>query len=231
MRKILMTVIVVAAVIGVGVGIGWLAGRGTVTPPPVVAQTPPPDASPANPISNSRDDAQPMPLQNPPAHATPIVASQPPPAVQTDAVAQVATNTPVSTNWEDTIDSIVGSDDADTNKVKQLFALFPKLPPDGQEEAVQHLSNLVEDDNYSQLGALLKNDSLSEGVLDELLADLLNRPNSLKLPMLLDLAQDPNNAKSAESKDLLELYLGDDYGTDWSKWHSSMIDWMTNNPD
>lgn len=225
-----MAVIIVAAVIGMGVGIGWLAGRGSVTLPPVVAQTPP-DNTGGNHGSSPTDDAQSMPVQTAPLHDAPIVAPQPAPPVQTDAVAQAGTNLPASTNWEDSIDAIVGSDDADTNKVKQLFALFPKLPPDGQEEAVQHLSNLVEDTNYAQLGALMTNDSLSEGVLDELLADLLNRPNSLKLPMLLDLAQDPDNAKSAEAKDLLELYLGDDYGTNWSTWQSSMNTWMQQNPD
>lgn len=227
MRKILMTVIIVGAVVGVGVGIGWLASRGTVTPPPV-AQTPP-DTTAGNHASTASDDAQSMPVQTAPPHDAPIVA--PPSSVQTDSIAQVATNLPGSTNWEDTIDAIVGSDDADTNKVKQLFALFPKLPPDGQEEAVQHLSNLVEDTNYAQLGALMTNDSLSEGVLDELLADLLNRPNSTKLPMLLDLAQDPNNAKSAEAKDLLELYLGEDYGDNPIAWQTNMNIWLTNNPD
>lgn len=227
MRKILMTIIIVVAVVGVGVGIGWLAGRGTVTPPPV-AQSPP-DNTAGSHASPGSDDAQSMPVQTAPLHDAPIVA--PPPSVQTNSIAQVATNLPGSTNWEDSIDAIVGSDEDDTNKVKQLFALFPKLPPDGQEEAVQHLSNLVDDTNYAQLGALMTNDSLSEGVLDELLADLLNRPNSTKLPMLLDLAQDPDNAKSAEAKDLLELYLGDDYGDNWTAWQTSMNNWMTNNPD
>ena len=220
-----MVAVLIVAVVGIGIGVGLLAGRGTVAPPPVV-QASAPDPT-ANTSSSASDNPQPIATQNS-SQQTIVV---PPPAVQTDMVTQVATNPPASTNWEDTIDSIVGSDDADTNKVKQLFELFPKLPPDGQEEVVQHLSNLVEDTNYAQLGALMTNDSLSEGVLDELLADLLNRPNSVKLPMLLDVAQDPDNVKNSEAKDLLELYLGDDYGTNWSAWQTSMNNWMTQNPD
>ena len=135
------------------------------------------------------------------------------------------------TNWEDKIDDIVGSDDADTNKVKQLFALFPTLPPDGQEEVVQHLSNLVDDDAYAPLGELLKNAKLPEGVLDELLADVLNRPNNLKLPLLLDVASNPDHAKHDEAKDLLELYLGDDYGSDWSQWGQHLTNWLQQNPE
>ncbi len=216
----------IVVVVVLGIGVGLLASHGTVAPPPVA---PVAVADPApNPSPSAPDNTQPIVSQNLSQQTNPIVIPQP--AVQTDMVAQ-ATNPPASTNWEDSIDSIVGSDDADTNKVKQLFALFPKLPPDGQEEVVQHLSNLVEDENYAQLGALMTNNTLSEGVLDELLADLLNRPNSLKLPMLLDVAQDPDNSKSSEAKDLLELYLGDDYGTNWSNWGSSVTNFMSQNPD
>ena len=89
----------------------------------------------------------------------------------------------------------------------------------------------MEDDNYSQLGDLLKNDKLPEGVLDELLADVLNRPNILKLPLLLDVASDSSHAKKDEAKDLLELYLGEDYGTDWNSWGQHMTNWMQQNPD
>jgi hypothetical protein len=152
--------------------------------------------------------------------------------VQTNPVAQVSTNAAANTNWEDNVDDIVGSDDPDTNKVARLFALFPTLPPDGQEEVVQHLSNLVEDENYSQLGQLLTNASLPQGVLDELMSDVLNRPNGLKLPMLLSVGQDPNNPEHDEAKDLLELYLGEDPSTNnWNGAPDLIKKWLQQNPD
>lgn len=152
--------------------------------------------------------------------------------VQTNPIAQASTNLPANTNWEDSVDDIVGSDDADTNKVSRLFALFPTLPPDGQEEVVQHLSNLVEDENYAQLGNLLTNNSLPQGVLDELMSDVLNRPNSLKLPMLLAVGQDPNNPEHDEAKDLLELYLGEDPSTNnWNGAPDLLKNWLQQNPD
>jgi len=55
---------------------------------------------------------------------------------------------------------------------------------------------------------------LPETVLDVLMADALNRPNGVKLPLLLEVAQNPDNAKAGEAKDLLELYLDGDYGSD-----------------
>ncbi|HEX5315607.1 MAG TPA: hypothetical protein VFX22_03065, partial [Candidatus Kapabacteria bacterium] len=162
----------------------------------------------------------------------PTVVTSQPVAIAQPTNILAATNTSGSdTNWEEKIDDIVGSDDPDTNKVQKLYALFPKLPPDGQEEVAQHLSNLVDDEDYAPLGEMLKNDKLSEGVLDELLADVLNRPNNLKLPLLLQVASDADHAKHDEAKDLLELYLGEDYGTDWNSWGQHLTNWMQQNPD
>ena len=114
--------------------------------------------------------------------------------------------------------------------MKQLYALFPTLPPEGKEEVVQHLSNLVEDEDYPPLSRLLADPKLPEDVLDVLMADLLNRPNTIKLPMFLELAFVPDHPKAEEAKDLLELYLDEDYGTDKVKWEEAMQKWLKN-PD
>lgn len=224
-----MVVVVVVAIIAVGVGVGLLAGHGSGGLSPTNTQT---SANP-EPGPSHAAITHPTPVaQQPSVEVNPILTNEPTPIVQTSNFAAAATNSAITeTNWEEKIDDIVGSDEPDTNKVKQLFTLFPKLPEDGQEEAAQHLSNLVDDDDYAQLGDLLKNDKLPEGVLDELLADVLNRPNNLKLPLLLDVASDSNHAKKDEAKDLLELYLGEDYGSDWNSWGQHMTNWMQQNPD
>src|SRR6185312_8099876 len=166
--KIFIGVIVLVAIVGIGVGVGLLAGHNSATTLPVAdAQDSGPSTAPV-----TTHPTQPAPAPNP----VPIERTSAPveiaPIVQASNMAPPSTNVAeTDTNWEDKIDDIVGSDDADTNKVKQLFALFPTLPPDGQEEVVQHLSNLVDDDAYAPLGELLKNAKLPEGVLDELLAD------------------------------------------------------------
>jgi hypothetical protein len=226
--KILITTLVVAAVIGVGVGVGFLAGSGPghVPPPAPMVEHSEPQTAPTVVRSST-------PPQNPKPEVKPTLAVPTMPVVHPENILP-ATNTAAANgtnDWEEKIDDIVGSDEPDTNKVHQLFALFPKLPPDGQEEAAQHLSNLVDDEEYAPLGEMLKNDKLSEGVLDELLADVLNRPNALKLPLLLSVASDPNHAKKDEAKDLLELYLGEDYGNDWNSWGQHMTNWMQQNPD
>jgi hypothetical protein len=157
------------------------------------------------------------------------------PPVEITAPAVAATNAPATTaatnllaGWEDKLDEILGSDQDDTNKVKDLFAIFPRLPEEGQTEVAQHLSNLVPDDNYAALGQLLQDTKLPDSVLDVLMSDVLNRPNSLKLPELLQVAQNPDHPKADEAKDLIELYLDED---DPAKWPDKMQQWLKDNPD
>lgn len=228
-----MVVGVIALIAVVGLGIGYFAAHssssGSPTQPPVAESRS--DSGGSTPDSKHSAEARTVSAQNSQSTAP---TTEPPPIVpiQSNPLAQVSTNPPASTNWEDTVDDIVGSDDPDTNKVSKLFALFPTLPADGQEEVVQHLSNLVEDENYGQLGQLLTNASLPQGVLDELMSDVLNRPNTLKLPMLLDVAQDSNNPEHDEAKDLLELYLGDDPSTNgWAGAGDMVTNWLKQNPD
>jgi len=71
---------------------------------------------------------------------------------------------------------------------------------------------------------------LPEDTLDTLMADLLNRPNSTKLPMFLDIARNPDHPKHEEARDMLELYLDEDYGADWATWEKKMKEWLAD-PD
>jgi len=227
--KIVFAGLLLVAVIGIGVGVALLAARSNSTPPPAPVKV--------------ADDSNPAPAPDPFQISPPPRLARPAPENKQTLVAPAntsplqprnLTNAPTiaSTNdWDEKIDDIIGSDDADTNTVAKLYALFPTLPPDGQEDAAQHLSNLVDDEDYKPLGEMLKNDKLPEGVLDELLADVLNRPNNLKLPLLLSVASDANHAKHDEAKDLLELYLGEDYGSDWSSWGQHMTNWLQQNPE
>src|SRR5205823_4744579 len=70
-----------------------------------------------------------------------------------------ASSTEVSLNatnataeWEDKLDEILTTEGNDSDKAKQMLAMFPKLPEDGKEEVAQHLSNLVADEDYVSLG-------------------------------------------------------------------------------
>jgi hypothetical protein len=216
--KILVIVGIIAAVVVAGILFGWLGGSGSApvpvpTPEISASTTPPPPPTPqvtaVTPAPPADATATTMPTETAPAMA------------QQD----------LSTNWEDRVDEILASADEDTNKVKRLFEMFPRLPDDGKVEVARHLSNLVADPDYAPLGQLLQNAREPDSVLDVLMQDAVNRPNSLKLPVLLDVAQNPDNPKSGDAKDILALYLDGDFGTNWSIWQQKMQDWLKQNPD
>ena len=142
-----------------------------------------------------------------------------------------STATKLIAAWEDKVDEILGSASSDPDKAKQMLEMVPQLPADGQEEVARHVSNLLPDQDYGLMHAYLTNAALPEEVLDVLLGDVLNRPNSLKLPALLAVASTPQHPKAAEAKDFLELFLEEDCGDDWAKWQGSMEQWLKDNPD
>ncbi|HVV00947.1 MAG TPA: hypothetical protein VHH88_06265 [Verrucomicrobiae bacterium] len=135
-------------------------------------------------------------------------------------------------NWEDKVDEIlVSTDTEDIDKVKQMAAMFPNLSPDAQEEVAHHLSNLTPDEDYTPLAQFLTNSTLSADVLDVFFEDVLNRPNSIKLPLLLQIAEEPKHPDAAEAKDVLALFLENDYGNDWPTWQTQLQQWLHDNPD
>ncbi len=217
--KIFLVLGIMAVVLIIGALIGILAGghaaktRHEPTPPTATADTHATATIPAPPRS-----VQPAPNTKPETAATELIPA-------TEGA------TGIVTNWEEKVDEILGAETDETNKVQRLFALFPHVPDDGKAEVAQHLSNLTADAAYASLAELLKNPALPDDTLDTLLADALNRPNSLKLPALLDVAQTPNHPKADEAKDILALFLDEDYDTDWAKWHEKMAAWLKDNPD
>jgi hypothetical protein len=134
-------------------------------------------------------------------------------------------------DWEDKVNDILGPEGDEKEKSKKLIDIFPHLPPDGQEEVAHHLSNLVADEDYAPLSNFVTNSALPEAVLDVFVEDVFNRPNNVKLPLLLDIARDPQHPRAGEAKDVLELFLEEDFGSDWTKWQAKMEQWLKDNPD
>jgi len=182
----------------------------TVVPPPAAVPQPPPRPVPAQPA------AKPV--------AQPVV----PPAV----VAAVPVPAGGPTNWEQRVDGILGSDQIDeTKKAEELLALYPTLPEDGQLEAIQHISNLLPDDRYAAIAPLLTSAQTSEAVLEVLLTDLLNRPNELKLPTLLQIARTPDHPKAEDARDILEVFVDANHGNDWAQWETAVQKYLKENPE
>jgi hypothetical protein len=220
-------VVILGALIGL---IAWLGpGRKGANQTSAEGSAPEAASSPAEGQATAS-----APNLSPTAKVRPTTAVLPSPPNQPG---QPAPGTPLTSEqlkpgeWEQRLDDVLGSNENEAQKATRLLEMFPLLPEDGQIEIAQHLSNLLPDDRYSALSQTLTNAAAPEGVLDVLMTDVLNRPNSLKLPTLLQVARTPNHPKADEARDVLEVFVDENYGTDWAKWEKAIQDWLKENPD
>ena len=219
-------ILVVVALLGLLVAAltpGWFGKR----PATVVTDAPDATDAPAPVPPPVRTATVPNPKVNqvPDPGSTPAVTASP---VQP---APVPGQMLKSGEWEQRLDDILGANDDEPQKATKLLEMFSLLPEDGQIEVAQHLSNLLPDDRYGALAQSFTNAATSEGVLDVLMTDVLNRGNALKLPTLLQVARTENHPKSGEARDVLEVFVDENYGTDWPKWEKAIQDWIKANPD
>jgi len=207
-------IVIVAVFIGLK-----LVGPGNEAPGPAAAAEPPEPNPPPSETDNS--PPAPKPTRQP---VSPIRVHGKP-----AAAARASAN--LITNWEEKGDHILEGEGEPDAKAKQMLEMFPQLPDDGQVEVARHLSNLVADEDYASLRQLLADPQLPEEVLDTLMADVLNRPNGLKLPALLEVARTTGHPKAENAKEVLGLFLEVDYGDDWFKWEEKVQEWLNENPD
>jgi hypothetical protein len=222
---IIVAVAIVAAVMRLGKSGGNSVGTQTnderTVPTPQVAE--------GSSTSSTKQIVRATP--QPPQSNQPRNNTFPAPVTNENTMPPKSTTPGMVADWDEKVNDILGPEGDEKEKAKKLIDLFPHLPADGQEEVAHHLSNLVADEDYAPLATFVTNSALPEAVLDVFVEDVFNRPNSIKLPLLLDIAQDPQHPRASEAKDVLELFLEEDFGSDWTKWHAKMDQWLKDNPD
>jgi hypothetical protein len=216
--KVLRGVLALVVAIGLGTIIGWLVSRhGDVAP--VMA----PDAT------NATVAIATQPVPTPVVQPTEADATQPKSHElrKINAFAnQMEQNAP---DWEQRLDDILLGDDDENGKADKILALIPRAPADAQQELAQHLVNMVQDDHYDGTAELLTNAATSPDVSNVLMNDLLNRGNTLKLPMLLAIARNNDHPLKDQALDLLGLLTQEDKGTNWDEWSTTVDTWLQNN--
>jgi hypothetical protein len=217
---IIIGIVVVFAVLFGGRKLGWFGGK----PSNIANNLPAPEASPEAP-----SPVVPTATPSQPARLTPPTTPQPPTPAAV-AVAPAPAQGLIA-DWEERIDDLLTTDGAEDKKALQMLAMLPNLPEDGQVEAAQHISNLLPDEQYEALSPTLTNAHTAEAVLDVLMTDILNRPNGVKLNTLLDVARIPDHPKAEEARDVLEVFVDENYGNDWTAWSNAVQKWLKENPD
>jgi hypothetical protein len=213
--KILLVTGLMATVIAVGF---WLA-RIVQTPASMTESAPEVDtkSAPAKPDA-PRSVAKRKPIDPQPATgASPVEA----PVAVTNLI----------TDWEIRIDEVLGLD-ADPSEVgRKLVDMLPRLPVDGRVEALQHAVNLLADEDYAPMGQMLGDPKIPEDEVEILMRDVLNRPDALKLPLLLQVARTGGHVKAGEAREILEVLLGESYGDDWDKWQTGVNELLKEGPE
>ena len=143
----------------------------------------------------------------------------------------VAVSTNLMTDWENRVDEVLRLNIEPAEAGKKLMEMLPQMPADGRIEALQHAANLISEEDYPQLGKILADPKTSEDEIEILIRDVLNRSNSIKLPLLLEVARTTGHIKAGEAKEILEVFLGEDYGDDWDKRHAKVNEFLKENPE
>jgi len=212
-RPLILLALAVLLIVG---GSLWFINSGPPAVPPPAAATPPPVLVKQPPTPQPREASSPP--RTSVASNEPRATPQPP----------KATPRPLQ-DWELRIDEVLRSNADETQTAQILINLLPTLPPEGQSEAAQHISNLILDDQYSRVLPLVKNPNLPEDVLDVFVTDLMNREDAVKLPALLEIAKIPNHPHHEEALTDLEIFIDDGADipqNDWGRWDAAIKDYL-----
>jgi len=211
LSKILRGLAALGVAIGLGTLIGWLVSRqGDVTPIAV-------------PATNQPLAVVPQGAEAPTPEPAPVTPKPP-------AVKVIKHQDPAFADWEQNLDDILLGDDDENGKADKILALIPNAPPEAQHELAQHLVNMLQDDHYDGAAGMLTNSATPADVSDVLMNDLLNRSNTLKLPLLLAIARNNDHPLKDEALNLLGLLTQEDDGTNWDQWSSTIDTWLQDNP-
>ena len=101
----------------------------------------------------------------------------------------------------------------------QLLSALPKLNPEQQAEAAQHIANLSDDALAAQWAQKILSQTLPQSACEVLFNDLLNRPHEMLLPILSKLANMPKHPLSTQNVEILDVLFGQPpVGSSWKKW-------------
>jgi hypothetical protein len=190
------------------VGLSWLGW--SVRHARLVSATAPSLVTAAAPELSGGQAARPAPALVP---AAPTADAAP---------ALEAAGPPSADAWAARRDEILHSAGTADEKADRLLALVPGLSGADQEEAARHLVNLLSDEHFPVAGGYLTNPQAPDAVQNILMAELLNRPEAVKLPLWLAVARVEEHPRAAEAKEFLALNFPEDYATNWPAWEAAV---------
>jgi len=92
----------------------------------------------------------------------------------------------------------------EAGQMEQFKNEFMRLHADDQVDAIQNALNLLPDEQFVSLFAILFDKTQNPDVLDEIFNDALNRPEEIKVPMMKALLRDKGHPLHDEAARILD---------------------------
>jgi len=118
-------------------------------------------------------------------------------------------SSPETSEAADPIGDVLSADLTPGETTSRLLSLLPTTPADDKSFLVQIAGNYCPDEEYWRMLPLLLDRSQPEDVRDELIRDVLRRPDNVRLRPLYRLALDHSHPLSTEAREYLFAYLQD----------------------
>ena len=90
-------------------------------------------------------------------------------------------------------------------EMSEFCAAFDKIPEERKIDEIHHAINLIPDENLLLLAAILFDKSQNKDVIDAIYSDILNRDDSVKMPVVEKIYQDREHPCWAEAAWLLDV--------------------------
>ena len=127
------------------------------------------------------------------------------PAVSSSTVARSAPREQAVKKWEAFVDQITErKTPPEAGQMEQFKNEFMRLHADDQVDAIQNALNLLPDEQFVSLFAILFDKTQNPDVLDEIFNDALNRPEEIKVPMMKALLRDKGHPLHDEAARILD---------------------------
>lgn len=119
---------------------------------------------------------------------------------------------------------IMSSPAPDSTKAAALLDMLAQVPAEALGQTAEQAVRVLPDRNYAALAfPIITNPRTNGQVLSPMFADLMQRPDAVALPTLLQIAQTPDHPFAPSAHDNLSLLFGRDLGVDWPAWQQVVL--------
>lgn len=108
--------------------------------------------------------------------------------------------------WESAVNQLLEQEDMPTfQQARHVKEVFDKLDKEDRLDCIAHALNLLPDEQFPALCAILYDKKEDPDVLDAIFSDALNRPEEIKTRLMTELRKDREHPMYVESARILEI--------------------------